>query len=81
MDRLQKISARMNSARAKGAKTMWYMVLADTVVDVLSDEKPLTRQGLIAELKRRQQLADNGPLLEEAYELAVQVMEEGAEVE
>lgn len=81
MNRLQKISARMNNARAKGGKEMWYMVLADTVVDVLTDEKPLTRQELIAELKRRQKLNGNGPLLEEAYELAVQIIEEGGELE
>lgn len=77
MNKLQKLTARLNTARSKGNKSMWYMVLADTVVDVLAEDKNLTRETLAAELKKRQAAADNGPILEESYALAAQIVEQG----
>jgi len=77
MNKVQSIQARIGAAREKGKKAMWYMVLADTVVDVLSSEETISRADLAKELRRRSESADAGEILEASHLAAADIVENG----
>jgi hypothetical protein len=71
------MAARIDAARIKGSRKMWYMVLADTLVDVFQKQETVSRADLVAELRRRGARDDNGPILDEAYDEAALIVENG----
>jgi|GEM_PF-2914362 len=63
--------ARMNAARQKGAKAMWYVAAMDTLLDIFLKQDTVSRDGLKAELERRMKHHADDQLLRGAYDEAI----------
>lgn len=77
MTKVTKMAARIDAAWMKGYEKMWYMALAEIVVDTLQEGKTITRETLLAELRRKQELASDERILVIAYDAAINAVENG----
>ncbi|MCK7614500.1 hypothetical protein [Roseibium sediminicola] len=79
MPELKQLTAHMNAARSRVGKAMWYMVLSQTVVDMLAQNKVITRAALLDQLKANAGFEGNSDNLKEAYQQAAHLIEVGTE--
>lgn len=77
MPELKQLTAHMNAARSSVGKAMWYMVLSQTVVDMLAQDKEITRATLLDQLKTNAGFEGNSNNLKEAYQQAAHLIEVG----
>lgn len=83
MSRFDNLQARINAyrdnIRKRGFQAMWYMILAETLVDMLTKTDTFTKDELLAELKARQKkVLDCGePSFAESFDAAIDVVTNG----
>jgi len=77
MPELKQLTAHMNAARSSVGKAMWYMVLSQTVVDMLARNQVITKATLLAQLKDNAGFEGNSDNLKEAYSQAAHLIEAG----
>jgi hypothetical protein len=78
MPELKQLTAHMNAARTSVGKAMWYMVLSQTVVDMLARNQVITRASLMDQLRANAGFEGNSDNLKEAYQQAAHLIEVGA---
>ena len=71
MNRMDTITARLDRARTGGAKTLWYMVAMDTLLDLFLEKDTVTRDELKQELARRRDRHADIDILRGGYEEAI----------
>lgn len=52
-EKLSDLAARMQAAQDKGGKTMWHLVLADTVLELFTERGAITADDLRQRLRER----------------------------
>lgn len=72
MKSVQSVVARMNAARAKGARAMWYAVAMDTLLDIFLKQETVSREELKAELALRRDKYADQELLRAGYAEAIE---------
>lgn len=77
MPELKQLTAHMNAARTSVGKAMWYMVLSQTVVDMLARNQVITRASLMDQLRANAGFEGNSDNLKEAYQQAAYLIEVG----
>lgn len=75
-DVAEQFLARLQSARTKGMKSMWYMVFAGIVLEMLKDGEPVTADALRAVFRAGTTKPDSEPFWREAYQAALETLDE-----
>lgn len=75
-EKAEQLLARLRASKDKGMKNMWYMVFATEVLELLRAGETITSESLRAVLVAKVDAADAGSFWGEAYQAAVDMLDE-----
>ncbi|MEM6384367.1 MAG: hypothetical protein AAF739_16975 [Pseudomonadota bacterium] len=69
-EKATELAARINRVRTEGLQSMWYMIFANTALDLLKTEPEVSLDRIIEEMEARK-AASPDKFTEDAYEAAI----------